>query len=146
MTDIKKFSLVKPTITTPFHIDFDWWKQHDNNWKVYLQSCLCKNHQNIFSDVENLEMIDIIDPVTAEVHQVDGLQQIVISHCSQQSDFITEHTTVVDTVFRVFLSSGNTPMSPEELGKKIHRPSETILRTFAGQVVYKGIRPCHLSG
>ena len=25
----KRFSLVKPTVNTPFHIDFEWWRQND---------------------------------------------------------------------------------------------------------------------
>jgi hypothetical protein len=144
MMETKHFSLVKPTITTPFHIDFDWWKQHDNNWKVYLHGCLCKEHQEIFKDIDSDTLIDTIDPVTAEIHQVDGIQQVLINHCAQQIDFITEHTTLVDTVFRVFLSNTNTPLTPHDLGEKIHRPPDTILRTLAGPVVYKGIRPCHI--
>jgi hypothetical protein len=143
MMDTKHFSLVKPTISTPFHIDFEWWKQHDNNWKVYLHGCLCKEHQEKFSDIDNDTLIDIIDPVTAEIHQADGIQQVLINHCAQQVDFITDHTAMVDTVFRVFLSTNNTPMTPTDISEHIHRPPETILRTLAGPVVYKGIRPCH---
>jgi hypothetical protein len=144
MIEQKRFSLVKPTITTPFHIDFEWWKQHDNNWKVYLHSCLCKQHQEMFNDIDNDILIDIIDPVTAEIHQVDAIQQNLINHCAQQPDFITDHTTLVDTVFRVFLANTNIAMSPNDLSQKIHRPPETILKTLAGPVVYKGIRPCHI--
>ena len=64
MIEQKKFSIVKPMISTPFHIDFEWWKQHDNNWKVYLHSCLCKEHQAMFGDIDNITLIDIVDPVT----------------------------------------------------------------------------------
>lgn len=144
MTNEKKFSLVKPTISTPFHIDFDWWMQHDNNWKVYLHSCLCKDHQEKFIDMDSGTLIDIIDPDSGEIFQVDGIQQVLINHCSKQSDFITDHTTLVDTVFRIFLSNGNAPLSPVNLSEQINRPPETILRTLAGPVVYKGIRACPL--
>lgn len=142
MTENKRFSLVKPTINTPFHIDFEWWKQHDNNWKVYLHGCLCKEHQEVFKDVETTILIDIVDPQTAEIHQTDGLQQTLIKHCAQQPDFISDHSTLVDTVFRVFLSDENQPKTPLELGLVVNRPADTILRTLAGPVVYKGIRPC----
>jgi hypothetical protein len=144
MMDTKRFSLVKPTVTTPFHVDFEWWKTHDNNWKVYLHGCLCKEHQDLFNDVDSSSMVDTIDPVTAEIHQVDALQQVLINHCAKQPDFITDHTTLVDTVFRVFLANGNSPMSPTDLSLQIHRPPETILKTLAGPVVYKGLRPCHI--
>jgi hypothetical protein len=144
MMETKHFSLVKPTVSTPFHIDFEWWKQHDNNWKVYLHGCLCIEHQELFKDIDSDSLIDTIDPVTAEIHQVDGIQQVLINHCAQQPDFITDHTTLVDTVFRLFLSNTNTPLTPNELGEHIHRPPDTILRTLAGPVVYKGIRPCNI--
>ena len=41
----------------------------------------------------------------------------------------------------VFLVNGNAPMSAEELGARLRRPPETILRTLAGPRVYRGIRP-----
>lgn len=142
MNDIKRYSLVKPTIETPFHIDFDWWKQHDNNWKVYLKTCLCLEHQETYTTIDTDTQIDWIDPETGEVQLVDGLQHILINHCAQQDNFITGYTTLVDAVFRILLSNGNTPMSVVDISKHTGRPPETILRTLTGPVVYKGIRPC----
>jgi hypothetical protein len=48
---------------------------------------------------------------------------------------------LVDAVLRVFLANGNTPQTPRELGEKLGRRPETILRTLSGRQVYKGIRP-----
>ena len=67
MIEAKHFSLVKPNVNTPFYIDFDWWKKHDNNWRVLLLSCLCPDHQQSFSDLEGNISIDWVDPQTAEV-------------------------------------------------------------------------------
>ncbi len=72
-------SLVKPTIDTPFKIDFDWWMNHDRDWRVYLRSFLCEEHQKVFENLSNDELIDWVDPDTAEVTQVDGLQHVLIS-------------------------------------------------------------------
>ncbi len=141
MMEVRKFSLVRPTINTPFHIDFDWWMQNDNNWRVYLHDCLCSEHQAKFSGYEESETIDWVDPETAEVQQVDGLQHILITHCAKQPDFLTANTSLVDGAFRVFLAGGNKPLTPQELAEKLGRPPETILRTLSGPVVYKGIRP-----
>ena len=141
MIEAKHFSLVKPTIDTPFYIDFDWWKQHDNNWRVFLRSCLCPEHQQAFSDLESNVSIDWVDAQTAEVQSVDGLQHILITHCAKQPDFLTEHTTLVDAVFRALLANGNVPMSPVDLAAQTGKPAEMILRTLAGGQVYKGIRP-----
>jgi len=136
-----KFSLIKPTLDTPFKIDFDWWKSHDHNWRVFLFSFLCEEHQKIFADMTNDIWIDWIDPQTAEVHHVDGLQHILMTHCAKQPDFITDTTSLVNAVFRVLLANGNNPYTPNELSKRIGRPPEIILRTLSSPMVYQGIRP-----
>ena len=143
MNDVKRFSLVKPTLDTPFQIDFDWWKQHDNNWHVYLYGFLCADHQAAFANSSTEIRIDWVDPETAEIRTVDGLQHVLITHCAQQPDFVTSNTAMVDSVFRVLLAHSNEPMTPIELGQAIGRPAETILRTFTSMTVYKGIRPKH---
>ncbi len=141
MTETKRFSLVKPSAETPFHIDFDWWKKNERDWHVYLRSLLCAEHRDAFMDTEEGQVIDWVDPVTAEVKQVEGVQNALMSHCVKQPDFLTEQTALVEAVFRLFLTNGNIPMSSKDLGTRLNRPSETILRTLAGPRVYKGIRP-----
>jgi hypothetical protein len=141
MVETKKFSLVKPTVDTPFHIDFEWWKGHDGNWRIYLHSCLCAEHQAVFENIEEGTSIDWVDPDTGEVQIVDGLQDTLMTHCARQEDFLTNHTTLVDAVFRTLISRGNTPMSPGQLADHIGKPAETILRTIGGVQVYKGLRP-----
>lgn len=137
----KSRSLIKPKLTSPFKIDFDWWKNNDREWRVFLRSFLCEEHQRMFEDLDNDEIIDWVDPNTGEVTQVDGLQHILISHCAKQEGFVTRDMALVDAVFRLFLSNGNKPLTPQELGEIINRPADTILRTFSGLRVYKGIRP-----
>ena len=137
----KRPSLVKPSVTTPFHIDFDWWKRNERDWHVYLRSLLCAEHQEAFANVEEGQAIDWVDPTTAEVKLVEGVQNALMTHCVRQPDFLTQQTALVEAVFRLFLSNGNVPMSSSDLGAKLKRPPETILRTLAGARVYKGIRP-----
>jgi hypothetical protein len=134
-------SLVKPNIKTPFHIDFDWWKQNERDWHVFLRSFLCEEHQQSFAEVEEGELIDWIDPETAEVKQVDGVQHALISHCALLPEFLSERTAMVESVFRTFLANGNIPMSAEDLSKRLGRPADTILRTISGARVYRGLRP-----
>ncbi len=141
MPDPKPFSLIKPTLETPFHIDFDWFKEHDGNWRVFLLNCLCPEHQEIYKNQSEDGMIDWIDPETAEVKRVDGLQSTLMSHCAKEPGFVTTNTAMVDAIFRVFLSNGNHPMTPVELSDKIGKPADTILKTISGLQVYKGIRP-----
>lgn len=137
-------SIVRPISSTPFHIDFAWWKEHDNNWRVFLHDYLCKEHQSLFSMQEESALIDFIDPVTAEIHLVDGLQQNLMEHCSKQEGFLEATHSVVDNVFRIFLSNGNLPLSPNKLALLTGKNGETILKLLSGARVFMGIRPFHL--
>jgi hypothetical protein len=141
MAEVKRFSLVKPSVDTPFHIDFAWWKKNERDWHVYLRSLLCAEHQDAFANVEEGEMIDWVDPKTAEVKPVEGVQNALMTHCVKQPDFLTNQTALVEAVFRLFVSNGNVPLSSSELGAKLNRPPEIILRTLASARVYKGIKP-----
>jgi len=141
VTESKRFSLVRPTMDTPFHIDFEWWKQNERDWHVYLHSLMCVEHQEKLADLKEGELIDYVNPRTAEIKQVDGLQHTLLSHCVKQPDFLSGHTALVEAVFRLFLINDNTPMTVEELGEKLGRPPVTILRTLSGPRIYKGLRP-----
>ena len=142
MNEVKRISLVKPTLETPYHIDFNWWKHHDRNWRVYLRNYLCDEHKEAFADLDERESVDWVDPDTAEVHQVDGLQNVLITHCAKQEAFITHQTALVDSVFRLFLANGNSPLPVFELSERLGRDAQTILRTISGTRVYRGLRPC----
>ena len=143
MPEVKRYSLVKPTLQTKFHIDFDWWQKSDRDWHVYLSGMLCPEHKAAFSNPEMDQMVDWVDANTAEVKRVDGVQHMLLSHCARQPEFITEHTSMVDAVFRLFLANGNMPLTPLELSAQLGRPAATILITFGGVGrVYRGIRPC----
>ena len=141
MVVTKRFSLVKPTVETPFHIDFEWWKRNERDWHIFLRTLLCPEHQQAFANVEEGQMIDWIDPNTGEVKPVDGIEHALMSHCALLPDFVNERTALVEAVFRIFLVNGNAPMSAQELGARLHRPADTILRTLAGPRVYRGLRP-----
>jgi hypothetical protein len=141
MAEGRRTSLMKPTVQTPFHIDFDWWKTNERDWHVFLRSLLCPEHQEAFAELQEDQAIDWIDPETAEVKPLDGIQLALMNHCALQPDFFNERTALVEAVFRLFLVSGNTPMSPEDLSTRLQRPADTILRTLTGPRVYRGLRP-----
>ncbi len=137
--------LIKPTLKTKYHIDFNWWERESREFRVYLTSHLCSEHQAAFAGLESGEVVDVIDAETAEIRSEDGVQHTLRTHCSQQPGFITAHTSLVDAVFRVFIANANTPLSPEELADRIMRPGQaiTILKTLSGARVYKGLRPVY---
>lgn len=142
MAEVKRTSLVKPTLQTCYHIDFDWWRKNDRDWRVYLRNFLCPEHQVAFANIDLTEQVDWVDPETAEVQRVDGLQNILITHCAKQSSFTLHQTSLVDSVFRTFLANGNSPLTPEELAEILGRDAYIILKTLSGTRVYKGLRPC----
>jgi hypothetical protein len=138
----KKFSrLVRPTLETKFHIDYGWWERSDRELDIYLQSHLCPEHREAFADAEDEVVVDFVDPKTAEVTRVAGIQHVLISHCSRLPNYITPQTSLINAVFRTFLANGNQPLTPLELGGILGRPPRMILRTLSGPTVYKGIRP-----
>ncbi|OGO31264.1 MAG: hypothetical protein A2136_06960 [Chloroflexi bacterium RBG_16_54_11] len=141
LPDVKRASRVRPTIQTPFHIDFNWWQLRDRDWRVFLQSLLCPDHQQAFAELPEDHMVDFVDPQTAEVQRVDGLQHVLITHCAKRDGFISPRTTLVDAIFRIFMANGNIPMTPMELSQESGRSSDLILRVLTGERIYRGLRP-----
>jgi hypothetical protein len=137
---IKRPSLLRPTIDTLFHIDFDWWKENDSNWRIFLQSYLCEKHQELFKDQLEDVIIDAVDPETAEISHVDGFLYELMNHCAKQPEFINDNMPLIAKIFRIFLANGNQPLSPARLSEMANRPAQTVLATLTGPQVYKGIR------
>jgi hypothetical protein len=134
--------LVRPTLETPFHIDYDWWEHSELDISVELRTHLCREHKQAFGQTFGAaEEIDWIDLTTGEVQRVNGLQHVLHIHCSRQADYVHDDLPLVDAVFRVFLAGGNKPLNARELGRLTGRSPERILRTLGGRGTYKGIRP-----
>ncbi len=136
----KPSSLIKPTKDTKFHIDYDWWERSNQDLRIYLLSHLPPEVRERLSQSEHDAVVDYIDPDTAEVMKLDALG-LAIQQAAKAPNFINEHTSLVDSVFRVFLANGNTPLSSRELAEITGRSADIILKTLGGHRVYKGIRP-----
>jgi hypothetical protein len=131
--------LKRPTLDTKFHIDFDWWEQSDLDLKAYVFSRLDIGDE---SAVEmNLEKVDLVDPDTGEVRQVDGFQYALQTYLGQMPEDFIKQTSLVDAVFYVLLANANRPMTARELGQSVGRDPDVILRTISGTRIYQGIRP-----
>ncbi len=142
MTSVKP--ILKPTLDTKFHIDYGWWERGEEDLKPYLLTHLPSEKREAVASLEKSEPVDYIDPETAEVLRVDALG-IALHEASRQLDFINPQTSLVDSVFRVFLANGNVPRSPRELAIDAGRDANTILKTLGGMKIYKGMRPYSLS-
>lgn len=133
--------LLRPTLDTKYHIDYSYWERSDRDLDVYMRSHLCDEHRESYADVAPDAKVDSVDPETGEVTRVNGIEHILRTHCSQQPDYLTPQTSLVNAIFRVFLANGNQPLSAQELGDRLSRAPKMILRTLSGPRVYKGIRP-----
>jgi hypothetical protein len=136
----KSSTVVKPTLKTKFHIDYDWWERENNDLRAYMLTHLPSEMREKFVGRDEFEVVDYIDPETGEVQRLDELG-LAIQESAKREDFITVQTSLVDSVFRIFLSNGNTPRSPKELEADTGRDARTILKTFGSIRVYRGIRP-----
>jgi hypothetical protein len=137
---LKPSRFIKPTLDTPYHIDFDWWTKAGRDLRVHLKSHLCDLHREMYAEA-SADPVDWVDAHTAEVKPIDGILYELRTHCSLQPDYIHDLTSVVDAVFRVFMVNDNQPMNTRELGKRIGKDPELILRTISGKTVYQGLRP-----
>jgi len=133
--------LVRPSLDTKFHIDFAWWDRNDQDLQIYLRSHLCSDHQVAYEDWQAGHLVDRVDAETGEVTRVDGLLEILASHCSRQPGFLAPDASLINAVFRVLLANANVPLSALEIADRLHRSAPTILRTLSGPQFYKGIRP-----
>lgn len=131
--------LQRPTIDTRFYIDYEWWENSDLDMKTYVYSRLDLGDD--LSLDSGIEHVDLVDPETAEVRQVDGFQYALQIYFSQMPDNFTTNTSLVDAIFYTLLANANRPMTARELAEKVKRDPETVLKTIAGPHIYQGIRP-----
>ncbi len=131
---------VKPTLDTKFHIDYEWWERSGQDLRIHMIAQLPPEQAAYFAEHGTGEESDWVDPETAEIHRVDALR-MALQEAARSPDYFVPPTSLVDAVFRVFLTNNNVPLTPVELAEKIGRPPTTILRTLSGRTVYKGIRP-----
>lgn len=138
-------ALVKPTLDTRFYIDYSWWERSNTDGldlRTYLLTHVLPEQRERLSHGSPAQTIDYIDPRTGEVSQLDEIQ-LAIKIASEDPNFINPQTSLVDSIFRVFLANGNDPLTPRELADRTGRDAVTILKTLSGLRIYKGIRPYH---
>ena len=136
---VKAPVLKRPTEDTHFYIDYEWWERSNLDLRTYLYTRL-----NIDEDLQldtDMDKVDLIDPRTAEVRQVDGFQYVLQTYFSQLPEDFAARTSLVDAAFCVLLANANQPMTAKEIAQRLQRPTDVILRTLGGPRVYQGIRP-----
>lgn len=136
---IKVTSLKRTTPDTKFFIDFEWWEESNLDLKTYLLSRFALDDESVLET--EFDKVDLVDPQTGEVHQVDGFQYLIRAYFHRLPDDFIAHASLVDASFCVLLSNANQPMSAREIAKRIGRPANVVVRTLGGTTIYQGIRP-----
>ncbi|MFN2109041.1 MAG: hypothetical protein ACK2UI_05225 [Anaerolineae bacterium] len=132
---------IKPTLDTPFHIDYNWWAEQGLDLNVQLLQHLSPELREVYSGQSLEDKIDLIDWETGEVRQVEGLQYLIATRCSKDPGYVMQAPTLLEAIFRVFLSNGNHPLTPRALAPLVGHTSEQVLRVLSGRIVRKGLRP-----
>ncbi len=132
----------KPTIETKFHIDFGWWDKSGLDFRLHLRNQLCDECKTRFPNHRNTEMVDWIDPETAEVKRTDALWQCLRASCARKPNYINNTLPLTSAVFRLFLANNNQPLSPVEMHEMLPwKLPDVILRTLTAGETHLGIRP-----
>ena len=113
-------------------IDLDWLQQNNRSFSALAQGCLCPVCR---------------ERLKGEIPAVDLLSAIR-DCCSKTPGFITGELPVLESIFRLFLASGNQPLDLEELGKQLserlggdtYRSSIEVLSRLLKNDQYYGVR------
>ena len=114
--------MTKDDITTDqlsmrWSIEPDWYPQRGRSISILLQSCLCEDCRKKLNE-KGSQTSD------------SALLKLVRKCCIRSADFITGQMPVLESIFRFFISSGNEPITVEELGRQLsERRGGDISRT-----------------
>ncbi len=132
----------RPTVSTQFHIDWDWWTTSEQNYRLYLHDQLCEECRLRFPSPFDVGEVDWVDPNTAAVTRTDALMMCLRTQCAKDPNYINPTLPLAAAVFRVFLLNDNKALSPAELNERLPwRDAKTILRVIGGRQAHYGIRP-----
>jgi hypothetical protein len=136
---------IKPTLDTPFHIDFAWWQEKSNNLRGFLQGHVCTNATELLAENEG-RTFDWVDPAPGEVFTIDLAWHIIYQRCQNDPDFFDPRIPLTTAIFRAFIANNNKPLTPVEIFEKIQKKNpEMILGTIGSRQIYKGIKPVDTS-
>lgn len=139
---VKALSFIRPTVETPFHIDWDWFERNDVNEEQVMRDQLTPDVRQEFEEGKVIEEVDWIDPDTGEVFRVDSLREAILSDCQWKPGYITQSTPLITAVFRALLANNNRPMTPVELTQRLGRSTpQTILNILTRGGIKYGIVP-----
>lgn len=115
-----------------WRIDTDWFKQNNRSLSTLVEECLCPDCRHKYNSSGK--------PVTTE-----KLMKSVHDCCSKVPDFVNLQMPILESVFRLFLATANTPMTVDaimrELGERwevsVYRiPADMLFSLLNGDRYY----------
>ena len=122
-------------------IDIDWFSQNSRAFSALAWGCLCSTcRQRLKVEQEEIATGDLLATVR--------------DCCSRTPDFISGELPVLESIFRLFLASGNLPLDLEELSRQLgewrggdsYRTSPEILSRVLNSDQYYGLSQVQESG
>jgi hypothetical protein len=115
-------------------IDLDWLEEHHRSFLALAQGCLCAKCAKKHKGSEPISPAELISTIKG--------------CCGKASDFISDGSPILESIFRLFLANGNQPLSLEELSKQLTkrlggespRTSVEILSRLLRDERYYGLR------
>ena len=120
---------------TRWFIDLDWYHRNNRSFHMLAQRHLCP------------ECAEKLGAKGAEISE-DELFKTIKDCCSHSSDFISEQSPILESIFCVLLANGNQPLNLEELGEQlsewrggdVYRTSPEIISRLLHHDRYCGFR------
>ena len=116
-------------------IDLDWLEANQRSFIALAQGCLCNDCANKQRKGKK--------PVTPA-----SLINTISSCCGKRANFITARMPLLESVFHIFLASGNQAMDLSQIGSQLaewrgsgYMVSESTLSRLLASDRYYGIRP-----
>jgi len=136
---------LKADVNTEFQIDWSKIERPDLSRTQVMEEYLCADcREELAKHPDSQEIVDGIDTVTGEVHQVNLVHEHLVVCCSTQPNYITPTIPLSTALFRALLASWNHRLSPVELQKRLgirRSDPEAILRLLTRGPMRESVVP-----
>lgn len=118
-----------------YHIDLNWLRENRRSFTSLGSSRLCEMGHD-----ELKRLADDPDK-TGEI--LEAIQEC----CGQQENFVSATQPIMESLFRLFLATGNRPMTVEEIGQELESrrggraPQPQVIELLLEKDTFYGVRP-----
>ncbi len=133
MNSTEKEAMAPAQPKEKWFIDLDWLEKHHRSIKVMTESYLCAKCRKRSSQKKEVSIQNLIS--------------MIASCCGQDATFINGQQPIMESIFRIFLATGNKPLEIDQIGKELnnrrgdtYRTSPEILARLLKNDRYYGFR------